>query len=55
MAVSTKPEKGNASPKQGDAYRCSACGMELQITRECGCKDPDHVHFQCCGKQMTKV
>jgi hypothetical protein len=29
--------------------------MELQITGECGCKNPDHAHFRCCNQEMAKA
>jgi hypothetical protein len=44
-----------AVPKQGDHFRCLQCGMELEITTACTCKDPEHVRFQCCGQAMEKV
>ena len=46
---------GIAPPKKGDAFRCSGCGMEIQVTADCGCKEGEHVHFHCCGKEMGKV
>ena len=42
-------------PKKGDVFRCSSCGMEIQLTTDCGCKDAGHVHFHCCGKELDKV
>jgi len=42
-------------PHKGDKFRCSSCGMELQLTTDCGCKDKGHVHFHCCGKELDKV
>jgi hypothetical protein len=47
--------KAVRKPKQGDQYRCQACGMELEITADCKCKDSEHVHFQCCGQEMAKI
>ena len=57
MKMSAAGSKGasKANPKRGDRYRCSQCGMEIQITSECTCKDPDHVHFQCCNQAMAKA
>jgi len=43
------------TPKQGDQFRCHECGMELEITVDCKCNEPDHVHLQCCGHEMEKV
>lgn len=48
-------DQGIASPKQGDTFRCPACGMELKITKDCGCAEENHVHFHCCGQEMKKV
>ena len=44
-----------SGPKKGEQFRCQQCGMALQITADCKCKDPDHVHLQCCGEDMQKV
>lgn len=41
-------------PKYGDTFRCQKCGMELQITKGCGCKDPNHVRLECCGQAMSR-
>lgn len=46
---------GVGTPRRGESYRCSKCGMALQITEDCACKDPIHVHFHCCGQEMQKV
>jgi len=43
------------TPKQGDQFRCQKCGMELEITSDCKCQEPDHVHLQCCGQEMDKL
>jgi len=53
----SKPASSQAhtpSPKLGDKYRCSKCGMSMEITAECKCQDGDHVHFECCGQEMSK-
>lgn len=55
MAANSTADKGLAPPKQGEKYRCGECGMELTITRDCGCKEPSHVHFHCCGKELKKL
>ena len=36
---------GVSPPKQGDKFRCESCGMELEITTDCRCKEGEHVHF----------
>jgi hypothetical protein len=50
-----KNDKGIDPPKHGETFRCGGCGMELKITKDCGCKDKEHVHFHCCGQEMTKA
>jgi hypothetical protein len=52
---STANDRGVGIPQQGDVFRCSKCGMALQITEECHCTDASHVHFHCCGQEMEKV
>jgi hypothetical protein len=39
--------------KQGDSYRCNACGMELKVSKEgsAGCSPA----MNCCGKPMQKA
>ena len=40
--------------KEGDVLVCElegGCGIELKVTKICGCEDCDVV---CCGKQMKK-
>ena len=44
-----------APPKKGERFRCDKCGMEIQVTADCPCKDGDHVQFRCCDRHMTKV
>ena len=44
----------SATPKKGDTFRCDKCGMEIQVTQDCKCKDGEHVHFECCGQGLTK-
>jgi hypothetical protein len=43
------------TPRKGERYRCESCGMEIQVTAECGCQDPNHVELRCCGHEMHKV
>jgi hypothetical protein len=42
-------------PKKGDRFRCEECGMEILVTADCGCQDGEHVQFECCGKDLTRV
>ena len=42
-------------PKKGERYRCTQCGMEIQVNRDCGCKNDDQLHFQCCGQELSKM
>jgi hypothetical protein len=53
MANSSAP--GTTVPKKGDHFRCQKCGMEMEITTACTCKDPAHVQFRCCGQEMSKI
>ena len=49
-------KKGKTNPKhtphKGDTYRCERCGMEITVTSDCNCNNPDHVHLQCCEHEM---
>lgn len=54
-ARTTEQKAADSIPKNGDVFRCEKCGMELRITKECGCKDPGHVHLECCGQSLSKV
>ena len=57
--MSEASESGEVSPpKSGDQFRCSNCGMTIQVTTGCHCKDKrkeDYAHFHCCGNPLTKV
>jgi hypothetical protein len=46
---------GVGSPKKGDRFRCGKCGMEVQVTADCGCNQANMVHFHCCGQELTKA
>ena len=46
---------GMPPPKKGDRFRCAGCGMAIEVTTECACKEDEHVHFHCCGKEMVKA
>ena len=48
-------DAGIGPPKSGDRFRCDGCGMEIQVTADCRCKEGEHVHFHCCGKEMAKL
>jgi hypothetical protein len=41
-------------PKKGDRYRCKNCGMAIEVTADCTCKE-GHAHFHCCGQMMAQV
>jgi hypothetical protein len=41
-------------PRRGNTYRCEQCGMELQVTTDCACSDPEMVRLECCGQDLTK-
>ncbi len=55
MEQDRNADPGLAPPKAGDRFRCAGCGMELQVTADCHCKEDEHVHFRCCGQEMTRV
>jgi hypothetical protein len=48
-------EGAHHSPRKGERYRCRTCGMEIQVTSDCRCNDPEHVQFRCCAQDMQKV
>jgi hypothetical protein len=54
-STNVQADKGLAPPKQGDSFRCNSCGMELKVTKDCGCKQGEHVHFHCCNQEMVKI
>jgi hypothetical protein len=41
-------------PKKGERFRCSNCGMEIQVTQDCKCEGQGCAHFECCGQEMVK-
>jgi hypothetical protein len=45
--------------KKGDVLVCSDCGLEVKVTKACGCADEEsgactEEGFACCGQQMHK-
>jgi hypothetical protein len=42
------------TPRRGNTYKCEQCGMELQVTTDCACSDPEMVRLECCGQELTK-
>ena len=48
-------DDGIEPPKKGDVFRCDVCGMELEITEDCKCKDAEMVHLHCCGQELIPV
>ena len=53
MATATEQEKGIGHPKTGERYRCSKCGMAIEVTADCRCKEKDGAHFRCCNQEMA--
>jgi len=51
----TEHEDGIAPPKKGDRFQCSECGMAIQVTQDCKCKEDEHVLFECCGMEMQPM
>ena len=41
---------GNKSVKQGDAYKCSVCGLVVSVDEVCGCVDT--CDLICCEEPM---
>lgn len=37
--------------KEGDVYQCEDCGLEVTVTKDCGCESCD---LTCCGKPLKK-
>jgi hypothetical protein len=54
-ARATDETEALGTPKKGDTIRCDECGMELEVTVDCGGADPDAVQFQCCGQEMRRI
>ena len=52
---SEHPTHVEGTPMSGETYRCGGCGMELEITADCGCESSEHVMLECCGAAMTRV
>ncbi len=48
-------DEGVGSPKKGERFRCQQCGMEVQVTVDCRCDQPNMVHFHCCGQELQKM
>jgi hypothetical protein len=55
MAATIQNDVGLAPPKKGEKFRCEACGMALEITKDCKCQDANQVHLHCCGQEMAKA
>ncbi len=51
----TEPVGSTETPKQGEVYRCTECGMEMKVTTDCACDDPQMVRLECCGQDMTRL
>lgn len=44
-----------SKPKKGEHFQCQQCGMEVQVNQDCGCADPNKVHFECCGQELQRA
>src|SRR5262245_50632700 len=42
-------------PKKGERYHCQTCGMEIRVTADCHCHEPDHVELPCFGQDLARV
>ena len=54
VADSGEGSEATDMPRRGNTYRCEKCGMELQVTTDCACSDPEMVRLECCGQELTK-
>ena len=54
-ARTVQSDHTEGTPVSGETYRCGGCGMELEITADCGCENADHVRLECCGAEMDRV
>lgn len=43
----------NETPKVGDTYSCSECGLKVQIVVK-PCEDTGMTRLYCCGQAMAK-
>ena len=41
MATATEQDKGIGHFKTGEHYRCSKCGMAIEVIADCRCKEKD--------------
>lgn len=39
--------------KKGDKLACTECGMEVEVTKSCTCKDECDCKVICCEKPMV--
>ena len=54
MSKASVPIEHPTAPKRGERFRCDVCGMELEITADCKCRDDEAAHFECCGQELSK-
>jgi hypothetical protein len=40
-------------PMTGDVLVCEKCGMKMEVTADCKCKDG--AHLECCGQPLSAV
>ena len=55
QAQDTERTEVSDTPKSGETYRCERCGMELKVTADCNCDDPQMVHMECCGQELARA
>jgi hypothetical protein len=46
-------ESDERLPTSGDVFLCEICGMELEITADCGCDDGPRL--ECCDQPMSRT
>jgi hypothetical protein len=55
MNTEIENDTGISPPKKCEMFECNQCGMATQATKDCNCKEDEHVHFRCCGQEMVKA
>jgi hypothetical protein len=55
MAENVKKTESHHKPQRGELYECCECGMQVVITKSCGCDDDPACHpvLKCCGKNLS--
>jgi hypothetical protein len=46
---------GFGYPQEGDRFRCESCGMQIEVTADCDCKDGEQIRLECCGRPLATI